>query len=332
MRTPVILFGLIFSIIGCRPPAMNYRLRREGRSVLLFPPAEGAISQDGAVEVTITHARRNVPSTIDCNIDRKFVSLHWQGRAARVSALREPYFADLPGQTLVPARQGIQLDPLVGVEDFQNSLLNLQEKGCLSCDENKQLRRRIIESVPMPPELAYFFQLGSFDVTGFFDLTSDFRLEVVSPIYAPGADRTPENLKGYETARYTFRGTRKSDRIRMSLTSAKETLLGEAPVEKQFARNDLGLPNSLGYYRLLFMRDQTSSNSITRAVLLSAADQTSLTQASRPHQMEAESFCTTLGIPGVSCTVFPRTYGVNPELRVRVNGSETFLSRWRNAL
>ena len=90
------------------------------------------------------------------------------------------------------------------MEKFHADLLDRQTKGCLSPTENTHLRRAIVENLPLPPAIAYFFQLGSYDVTGYFDLTPDFRLITTSPLYQPGADPTPDNLIGYETAHYVF--------------------------------------------------------------------------------------------------------------------------------
>ena len=232
------------------------------------------------------------------------------------------------------------------MEKFHAELLDRQTKGCLRPDENTRLRRAIVENLPLPPAIAYFFELGSYDVTGYFDLTPDFRMLTTSPIYRPDSDQIPENLIGYETAHYVFIRDPKpnataaalpangfapsddanSDRILLSLSRATEVINGEPAIEKRTLRNDLHFPESPGYFRLLFMADDNAATvKITRAIMLSAPDQTRLAQAVASRQDSAENFCATLAVPGVSCIIFPRNFGVSPELRVRANGQDFYI-------
>jgi hypothetical protein len=310
---------------------MSYELRHEGKNTLLFPPKLEptkleALSETEPLHVTISDAREGVPSGIECDIAGGTISLHWEGTTAEVAMKRETYFAEVPSQMGVQAQRALQVDPLLGLEAFQNSLLRLQEKGCLRSEENKRLRRRVVESVPLPPEVGYFLEFGSYDVNGYFDLTSDFRLEVISPIYAEGAAQNPEHLKGYETAYYNFEGTQESDRIRLSFASAKEVVLGEAPVEKHRAQSSVVLPDFPGYYRLLFMKEEMPANYVRRAILLAASEERALRKTSPRGQGEAEAFCREINAPDVTCVAFPANFGVNPQLRVQVNGKDKFVS------
>ena len=305
---------------------MRYELRREGPNTLLFPPKAGSNSEATASQIKISHARSHTPPGINCDIRGGLVSLHWQGKTAELTLQPESYFAELPSQASMPAKRSLRVDPLRGLEAFQNALLATQENGCLASDENRRLRRRLVESVPLAPEVAYFLELGSYDVTGFFDLTSDFRLEIISPIYPEGAARDPEHLKGYETAYYNFEGAPGSDRIRLSFAAAKQVLVGGAPVEKHSSQVSAALPNFSGYYRLLFMREEMPANSVRRAILLAAPEESELTKATPEGQSDAEGFCKNLKTAKVSCVAFPANFGVNPQLRVRVNEKYDFVS------
>ena len=101
---------------------------------------------------------------------------------------------------------------------------------------------------------------------------------------------------------------------------------GNLAVEKQTLRNDLHFPQSPGYFRLLFMADDNAPTvRITRAILLSAPDQNRLAQAVALRQDSAENFCASLSLPGVTCIVFPKNFGVSPELRVRANGQDFYI-------
>jgi hypothetical protein len=87
----------------------------------------------------------------------------------------------------------------------------------------------------------------------------------------------------------------------------------------------LPLSRSPAHFRLLFMTDETTSDRITRAVLLSAPDETKLAQAVARRGNRPVDFCATLAIADLNCTILPKNFGVSPELRVRVNQKDAFV-------
>jgi hypothetical protein len=379
-RLAQIAFALFLS--GCGRAPATYQLRRQGLDPVLFPPTklkQTATASD--IQVRLKNSRAHSQPGQPCDIDGTVVSLHWLGTTAVVSLRTQSFFAATADQSPSQTDRGLYVDPLVAMEKFHSDLLDRQAKGCLSSAENTHLRRAIVENLPLPPAIAYFFQLGSYDVTGYFDLTPDFRLITTSPLYQLGADPTPGNLIGYETAHYVFvpapqpdaqlnsnsRGfTRKATanaasaanasasatasapspdtnpndtaspasldtntdpaRIRLALSRATEVLHGDPAIEKTTLRNDLHFPKSPAYFRLLFMADDNSATvRVTRAILLSAPDQSRLAQAVATRPVSAENFCATLAVPDVTCTIFPKNFGVSPELRVRANNQDFYI-------
>jgi hypothetical protein len=350
------LVVLVLFLSGCGHAPMAYQLRRQGADPVLYPPTKiKPTTAASVVHVKLKNARAQTASVAGCDIDGDGMSLRWQGRTAVVS-LREqsfytsaytPTYTSAADQSPNQAGSGTYVDPLVGMEKFHADLLDRQSKGCLRPDENTRLRRAIVENLPLPPTIAYFFDLGSYDITGYFDLTPDFRMLTTSPIYRPDAELTPDNLIGYETAHYVFvadpnpdatplaaahanrfaiAADSNSDRIRISLSRATEVINGNPAIEKRTLRNDLHFSQSPGYFRLLFMADDNAATvRITRAIMLSAPDQTRLAQAVASRQDSAENYCATLAVPGVTCTIFPRNFGVSPELRVRTNGQDFYI-------
>ena len=306
---------------------MSYDLRRQGLDPVLFPPTKSNPSAPAAdYRVTLKNVRKQSPNIAGCDIDSEVISLHWQGTSAIASLHSQSFFASVADQSPQQIDRGLYLDPLLAMEKFRVDLLDRQAKGCLFPEENARLRRAIVERLPLPPAVAYFFQLGSYDVTGYFDLTPDFRMQVTSPIYPAGAAPSLDQLIGYETANYVFLYDKSSDRIRLSLASAIETLTGNAPLEKRTLRNALKFSKSSGYFRLLFMAEEISTDQrITRAILLSAPDQMKLAQATSRRQVSAEMFCGSLDVPGVTCAIFPKNFGVSPELRLRVNRKDAYI-------
>jgi hypothetical protein len=344
---PLALLVLALFVAGCGHAPMAYQLRRQGTEPVLFPPTKlKSTTAASVVHVNLKNARAQSASAGGCDIDGDVMSLRWQGTTAVVSLRTQSFVTPVADQPSNETGGGSFVDPLVAMEKFHADLLDRQTRGCLRPDENTRLRRAIVENLPLPPAIAYFFDLGSYDVTGYFDLTPDFRMLTTSPLYRPDSDLTPENLIGYETAHYVFVADPKfdakaastsansftaaadsnGDRIRMALSRATEVINGNPAVEKRTLRNDLHFPESPGYFRLLFMADDNAATvRITRAILLSAPNQTRLTQAVASRQDSAERFCATLAVPGVTCIIFPRNFGVSPELRVRTNGQDFYI-------
>ena len=121
------------------------------------------------------------------------------------------------------------VDPLLAIDKFRLALSESQVRGCLRETENERLRRTIVEYFPLPPAIAYFLQMVSYDITGYFHLTPDFRMQITSPIYPPGTEPSTKTLLGYESQLYFFAKdlTTKHDsdwRLRPKFTSVPHQL------------------------------------------------------------------------------------------------------------
>jgi hypothetical protein len=314
--------ALLILFLGCHHAATAYVLHRDGLDPVLFPPRGDNASQ--VLSVAIKDARQATPK-IDCDIPGDLISLRWQGSTADISFHSQTFFAISPDQSPNQIGRGMYIDPLLAIDKFRLTLADRQAKGCLRSIENDRLRRAVVERFPLPPAIAYFLQMGSYDVTGYFDLTPDFRMQITSPIYPSGTEPSPKTLLGYETANYTFVREGPDNQTRLRLASATEVLIGAAPIEKRTLRNDLPFSDSPAHFRLQFMTDESTSNRITRAVLLSAPDEAKLNEAVARRGSRPDDFCTTLSIANVNCTILPKNFGVSPELRVRVNQKDAFV-------
>jgi hypothetical protein len=98
---------------------------------------------------------------MNCDIKEHVVTLHWHGKAAEIRVESESYIAE----------RGMYLDPLQDIGKFHEELLERESKGCLSLTETRRIRRAVAERFPLPPSIAYRYELGSCDTTGFFELT-----------------------------------------------------------------------------------------------------------------------------------------------------------------
>ncbi len=314
---------LIIFFLGCHHAATAYVLQRNGLDPIVFPPTRS----DNAlqiVSVAIKGARKSSAKT-DCDIPGDVISLRWRGKTADISFRSQAFFATSSDQSPNQIGRGMLLDPLFAIDKFRLALSERQAKGCLREIENERLRRTIVEYFPLPPAIAYVLQMGSYDMTGYFDLTPDFRMQITIPIYPP---RTEPSTKPYWDMRLptTLSFAKDLTTGRDSDWRLTEVLIGAAPIEKWTLRNELPFSDSPSHFRLLFMAEETASGRISRAVLLSAPEETKLMQAVARRGNRPDDFCTTLSITDVKCTILPKNFGVSPELRVRVNQKDAFVS------
>src|SRR5580698_7381473 len=326
----VVRLALAFAVtlttlfLGCHHAATSYVLRRNGLDPIVFPPTRGDDTSQ-IFSVAITGARKPT-ATVDCDIPGDLFSLRWRGNTADISFRSQAFFATSSDQSPNQVGRGMYVDPLLAIDKFRLDLSERQAKGCLRETENERLLRAIVEYFPLPPAIAYFLQMGSYDITGYFDLTPDFRMQITSPIYSPGSEPSTKTLLGYETANYTFVREGPDNRTRLRLASATDVLTGSAPIEKRTLRNELPFSDSPSHFRLLFMAEETASGRISRAVLLSAPEETKLMQAVARRGNRPDDFCATLSITDVKCTILTKNFGVSPELRVRVNQKDAFIT------
>jgi hypothetical protein len=184
--------ALVILFLGCHHAAIAYVLHRDGLDPILFPPTRGDNASQ-ILSVALKGARRATPK-IDCDIPGDFISLRCQGSTADIAFHSQAFFAISSDQSPNQIGRGMYVDPLLAIDKFRLTSAERQAKGCLRAIENERLRRAIVEHFPLPPAIAYFLQMGSYDITGYFDLTPDFRMQITSPIYPPG---TEPSIKPY---------------------------------------------------------------------------------------------------------------------------------------
>jgi hypothetical protein len=320
----IIAVTAIALLSGCRHAPLSYQLVRHGFGTLLIPPAQIVDANSPTFDFTIRNARQESISNSSCDIAGELIALHWQGRAAQITVNSAAYSIKTLGGD---AQKGnlIPLDPLQNLEKFRNDLETLKSKNCLTRDEGRRLKTTLSEKLPLPPDAAYRFRFGTFDVTGIFDLGADFRLQIVTPVYSGGANDPAKQTIGFETAFYIFTAAQKDDRVQISLASVTETTRGKTPAAKSAPQTPLNFPEGYRYFRIVFRTDANASDHITIATILSATDKKILEEATRQHDSGPVDSCDAVVAAGNSCMIFPPKVGVGPELRVHVNGQEAFV-------
>ena len=311
----LVMFAASF-LVGCPKAPLSYKLERSGTTAILIPPNLRSIDEKSPQLVSIVKsARRMSVAGQNCDIEGHVVTLRWTGKAAEIRVNSESYVAE----------RGMYLDPLQEIDKFHDELLERESKGCFSSTEARRIRRAVAERFPLPPSIAYRYELGSYDTTGYFELTPDFRLNVVSPIYQDGQPKTVEHQLGYEVSYYNFRSAANDDRVTGSLTSVTEFRTGEHETPKPAPRNRVDFPSSPNYFRLVLKTEKSSTKQITLSFLVGSVDVQRLDAGTKQLQVASVDSCQAVTLSGVNCIAFPFDFGVSAELRVQTNGRDTFV-------
>ncbi len=324
-RKLAILFALVLFLSGCHHAPLTYQLQHSGSTTILIPPSLNPATASSDISITIKNARKRASSNNSCDVENALITLHWRGSTAEVNLKSEAYYTNAANQNPHQTAPGMYLDPLRNMESFRADLRKLEWNGCLRPGEAQALLQIITEKLPFPTYIAFLFRFGSFDSTGILDLTPDFRLQIGSPIYSPGAAPTPDHLIGHENASYVFNPAQKSNRIQMSLASATETLARKSPVAKSTSQTGLEFPESFGYFRLLFRTRTDATSQASIATILFTQDASKLDEATRQSESGSLDSCGSVSVPGVNCISIPTKFGVAPEMRVRANGQDDFI-------
>jgi hypothetical protein len=328
LASVAMLVGL--SLSGCRHAPLAYQLVPRGSSLLLIPPTQTLTANPGAnapsFDLIMKNARQTARSAGDCDIEGDLITLHWEGKTANVKLKSESYVVEPESGVAVQGPQRMFLDPLMSMEKFRNDLENLETNGCLRPGESRRLNIALSEKLPLPTGGRYRFRFGSFDLTGIFELVSDFRLNINGPVYASGANGSTKEIIGYERAYYIFTAAQKTDRTQISFSSVTEIDPGKEPFVKARPQNTLALPESSGYFRLVLRAAAAASKHVSIATLLSAPDEKTLADATRQLTSKPEQSCEeAVTAHGANCMMFPPMVGVNIELGVHVNGKKVFV-------
>src|SRR5580658_1145035 len=217
-----VIAGAAIALAGCNPAVRGYRLSHEGGTEVLIPPGMvGAVNQ--TLDVKLPKARKAPFQQTNCGIDRGPIAIRWQGRTAYA---RVKSGSDLLGfgQGNVNGQQ-IVLDPLRYIDEFRKNLIALESNGCLHMGEGQTLAASIAENLPFPPFIAYLLRFGAFDLDQFIDLTPDFRLRVVYPIYSAANSPDSKEITGVETVYYEIVSDQKDGRVRIFPTTGKDSSL-----------------------------------------------------------------------------------------------------------
>jgi hypothetical protein len=297
-----VIAGAAIALAGCNPAVRGYRLSHEGGTEVLIPPGMvGAVNQ--TLDVKLPKARKAPFQQTNCGIDRGPIAIRWQGRTAYA---RVKSGSDLLGfgQGNVNGQQ-IVLDPLRYIDEFRKDLIALESNGCLHMGEGQTLAASIAENLPFPPFIAYLLRFGAFDLDQFIDLTPDFRLRVVYPIYSAADSPEKKEITGVETVYYEIVSDQKDGRVRIFPTTGKDSSLDSGNARKSAKQTSTQFPNSFAYFRLILKKGISSKDPVTLAIVLSSGDRKHLEDATQELNIGREPSCRAITSADANCTMFP---------------------------
>ena len=200
-----------------------------------------------------------------------------------------------------------------------------ESQGCIPSGQGALLAARILEALPLPAGATRKLLSGN-GTHDYVDLIAGNRLQVVSPLMRAGAARdasplapsqvsgqgnsltveikTSDDLIGVETAEYDIQAKTAGRGCMIVPASVEVNLRGRVETREAPVTNYFQFAPEIGFYRLFYKADQSE-------VLALAA-----TRAGLPTDPDT---CDKPG--GPKCFNIPRGVGVNPYMRVEVNGA-----------
>lgn len=315
------LVAVAMLLTGCGPAARSFRLSHEGNTTILVPP-EVSFPAAGALNIKLRDVRREQFPKTDCDVHLEPISVEWAGRSAYI---RVKAGSDLFGDGQAINGQPVSIDPLQFINRFREDLISLEANGCLHSGEAQPLLAKMAEKLPLPPFLAYLLRFGAFDLNQYVDLTPDFRLRVVYPVYSANNPVGSKEIKGIKTLYYKIVSERGDGRVRI-LEAQDESSARERTEEQKFVGETApSFPDWSGYFRLFLKKNETSKDPITVAIVLGSREKEHLDGATKELDAATEPSCRAVILADTTCLMFPPLAGVNAEIRVKANGKEAFV-------
>ncbi len=311
---PAALAALIAVASGCahKPALTSYRLLRLDQQRILVPPG-----------VAAPQPNRNEFAFV-ANIAPRTGACPEQSEAIRLQ----------PGATQI--RAIVNRDLLTRQRQpgwLEDWAIRLESLDCVAPGDGERLARLVVESVPLDPEASYRLLHKPF-VSGYVELGPEHQLEVRSPILSDDttAAAAPEivnviaagsaisvdikmpGLIGYEIAWYAIRRNSVGLGCHFEPMSARRNIQGAVEVASSAANDYFQFPPQAAYFRLFYKTDE---NGVTAMVVSGATKE----ELERRTQAVGRDVALCRRQSGM-CVALPRQVGVNPFIRVKVNGAD----------
>ncbi|HWE51053.1 MAG TPA: hypothetical protein VG273_14770 [Bryobacteraceae bacterium] len=206
----------------------------------------------------------------------------------------------------------------------------MESRKCIAPGESAALADQVISSLPLDPDQAFRLLHASSRQSGRVDLASESRLQVVSPIMAPGTVfedpvqttgdgnaltltvRAPAGMLGYETATYEIRPRNPAPGFRIVALSAEKHIDGATERTPQPATNYFRFSENAAFFRLFYKAGPTGFTALVAAAHTRAELNNTLNSCD--------------DLPAGMCIAIPKTVAVNSQVAITVNGKELLVN------
>lgn len=299
---------------GCAHPPGAFRLQRSGNNTVLIPPGV----RDAGVAIANVQVTGKAQKTV-CAPSSSGLEL--RGRKIRVTH-----------RTLDAAT----------ADELNTWLAKLESSGCISTTEAATLLSSLVDSLPLDVKQRVLLRGEPLAIRGAMDLTKHHSLRVVSPVFRPGSQsgsvttsspavvaagasgglnvemKANPDLTGYEIAWYDVVAATNGPGLRIIPRSA-ELHIGNTVEPNTRPQKDPFLFASDARFFRYFLMTRSSQNNYN-IVLLSAPSAAELAARSTSFRQDATAWLQTANDSAVA---MPRDIGVNPFIRISINGKIT---------
>ena len=295
MRVLAVCLSAIL-ITACRHQPLAYTLVPKGPQIILNPPIPPA------PELVLPRARQSQKTRL---------RHRWRLDHASLDRKNSPASAWLPPMAIPADRTACLPTRSRASKPFVRIFSPMWTKAAsppLNVRASSSPLRNDSPCRQTPPTISVS---DAFAQTGFVELTPDFRLKVVSPLPSDGV----------EVAFYSITAAPKDDRMRIAVDSFTTNPAGASPIAPLTSPGH----DRIGF-RALFWTTARSSVEPPTPPILVAENRPALDAATQAFQAQPDGSCRTSLGAGVTCVPVPLQWAVNAELRVRVNGSDAYVT------
>lgn len=299
------LLFLLVVCAGCVPKPSTYRLR----GPIVVPPR--VVNP----ELSRSTFAAGIPAGDGpCHLESDAIRIRRTGRTLRVTVDRDALLKQPPGW----------------LGDWG---LRSEAEGCAGSGLGDALAHRVVQSLPLDSAAAARLLQANTVLAGFVELGPDNRIEVRSPVLAPGATegtlevqkvvgaaggltvelRSP-NIIGFETAWYGVARNASSAGYHFVPLYADRTVQGVAEPRSVPSMDLLQFPPGAAFFRLFYKGDDNG----VRAIVIAGSTREELDRRTKIVGLDTAACEKTGGM----CLLLPRQVGVNPFLVAAVNGRD----------
>jgi hypothetical protein len=306
---------LLVIATGCaihKPPIRSYRLVPAAVNPVLIPPgvANAEVAQR-AFNANVATGRSQCPSTPGP------ITIQTRGKHIRVTVTRELLLQQ----------------PIGWLNEWT---ADLESQGCIAPGTSPKLAEQIAEALPLDIDQA-FHLLHSNQI----DITSQMRIQVVSPIIREGSApdspilesvetsgrgnsltvgiKSSANLLGYETASYTVQTKPNGSGLSIVPLYADRHIGDETERRPEPATNYFQFPADAAFYRVFYEAQQTEY----AAIIIAARTRAEL---ERRTKILATGMASCDKLNNELCVAVPKQVAINGLVPVTVNGTPTFVT------